>query len=130
MKRISLLAIYILKIKFHPIDKKEIEKLIKEEFLISDEFFINNMLNYGDLKEIAKIDNQKFSEFIENFKILKTNEDKLSYFFKSEEKVPSLTSIFFTVKVITLYIESTLKDCENIMIESKEENVVDLLLNV
>lgn len=129
LKRILTLSLYILKTRFEPLEKLIIERLVINEYLISDEIYINNFFNHSNFKEIAKNDNNKFLLFIDVFKLLKQNEDFISKLIKNEF-VPSLSGITFAVKAISNYIECTLKDCDTLLYEFNEEIVVELLLNV
>lgn len=128
-KRILTLFSLLLKIRFDPIEKLHAEKIATDDYLISEEIYINNFFNYDDFKQIVQSDNEKFLGFIECFKMLKSYEDSLSRHIYSGF-VPSLSGIFFALKIINNYIESTIKDCENLIIEINEEIVVELLLNV
>ncbi len=129
LKRILTLAMLILKTRFEPMEKSNVEKLIINEYLISEEIYINNFFDQSSLKYIAKENNEKFLLFIDIFKSLKQNEDLIANLVKNEF-VPSLSGISFALKAINNYIESTLKDCETLLTEFNEEIVVELLLNV
>lgn len=129
LKRILTLSLYILKTRFEPLEKSYIERLIINDYLISDEIYINNFFDQSNFKEIAKKNNEKFLLFIDVFKLLKQNEDFISKLVKNEF-VPSLSGIALAIKAITNYIECTLKDCETLLDQFNEEVVVELLLNV
>lgn len=129
LRRIIELTLYIIKTRFCPLEKEEIIKIVKENYIFSNDIYINNFLNYKNLKNLVVEDDEKLINFIDNIKIIKEIEDKLANYIYNDF-VPSITGIYFAAKSIMIYIEDIIKDCEILMNNIIEEVVIELLLNV
>jgi hypothetical protein len=130
LRRIVELTLFITKTRFCPMEKEKIIKIIKEDYIVSNDIYINNFLNYKDLKKIVIENEEKLMIFIDHFKLIKLNEDKIANYIYNDF-VPSITGIYFAMKCIVIYIELMIKDCE-ILIKDEiiEDVLIELLLNV
>jgi hypothetical protein len=130
LRRIIELTLYITKTRFCPLEKENIINILKENYLVSSDIYINNFLNYKNLKKIVIENEEKLMIFIDHFKSIKLTEDKMTSYIYNDF-VPSITGIFFAIKSMIIFIEYMIKDCEILTNDNIIEDVlIEFLLNV